>query len=152
MLTATDLQPDAELQQLVIIETRELLAGYGIADPEVPVVQSDDPGFVPAVAAILDGEPAGYTVAAPPPPAEGADQVVPASMLGVPYPDAIDILTADGFQPTVVVDPAAGVVSECYPTRRSASTRNWAPRSAPASASCSPYPNRTRWWSTPRAR
>src|SRR6188508_2757043 len=67
VLTATDLQPDAELQQLVITETRTLLAGYGIGDPEVPVVQSDDPGFVPAVAAILDGEPAGYTVVAPPP-------------------------------------------------------------------------------------
>jgi hypothetical protein len=115
VLTATDHQPDTELQQLVTVETRELLAGYGIADPEVPVVQSDDPGFVPAVAAILDGDPAGYTVAAPPPPVEGAAQIVPQNMLGVPYPDAVRILTDDGFQPTVVVDPTAGIVSECFP-------------------------------------
>ena len=115
VLTSTDLQPDAELQEIVITETRELLTSYGIADPEVPVVQSDDPGFVPAVAAILDGEPAGYTVTAPPPPAEGAAQVVPQNMLGVPYPDAVRILTDDGFQPTVIVDPTAGIVSECYP-------------------------------------
>ncbi len=115
VLTATNLQPDAELQQLVIMETRELLASYGIADPEVPVVQSDDPGFVPAVAAILDGDPAGYTVAAPPPPEPGAEQVVPDYLVGVPYPDAVRILTDDGFQPTVVVDPTAGIVSECFP-------------------------------------
>ena len=115
VLTATDLQPDTELQELVITETRELLTSYGIADPEVPVVQSDDPGFVAAVTAILDGDPAGYTVAAPPPPAEGAAQVVPQNMLGVPYPDAVRILTDDGFQPTVVVDPTAGIVSECFP-------------------------------------
>jgi hypothetical protein len=115
VLTATNLQADAELQQLVIMETRELLASYGIADPEVPVVQSDDPGFVPAVAALLDGDPAGYTVAAPPPPEPGAEQVVPDYLVGVPYPDAVRILTDAGFQPTVVVDPTAGIVSECFP-------------------------------------
>ena len=64
-------------------------------------------------------------------------------LLGVPYPDAVRILTDDGFQPSRRRRPHRWRVSECYPGV-SGSTRTSARRSTPARRSCSPSGSPTR--------
>ena len=80
----------------MIIETREVLARYGLSESEVPVVPADDANFVDQISAILDAPPGDYTIAPPPTPTEPTNHVVPQNVAGVPYPSAVDILAADG--------------------------------------------------------
>lgn len=53
---------DAELRQLVLFETSELLTSFGLPADDLPVLDADDPGFADQVAALLDEPPADYPV------------------------------------------------------------------------------------------
>jgi hypothetical protein len=117
VLTNTDALDDVELRELVKLETTELLGVYGINGPDVAVVLADDPDFVDQVALLLESPATDYVVATPPtmPPIDESATVNVEQVRGVPYPDALNILTEQGLVAIVVADPTAGVDTDCYP-------------------------------------
>lgn len=116
-ITDVDKQPDAEIEELVVLETVELLAEYGIVPDDDNIVRW--PGA--AVAATLDvhlrRSARDYRPAAP----TTAAQVNPAATVvidnfaGVPMTEALRILADEGLTGEVLADPDFGVVNDCNP-------------------------------------
>lgn len=112
-----DKQTDAELELLVVRETMELLAVYGIAPVDGDnVVRWPGPDITPALEVHLRRAARGYRPVRPTvPEASHAATVVVDNFAGVPMTDALRILTEEGLVGEVLPDPARGVVNECNP-------------------------------------
>ncbi|WP_243077349.1 PASTA domain-containing protein [Microbacterium sp. SS28] len=115
-LVDVDKQTDAEIETLVVRETVELLARYGIAPVDSGnIVRSPGTDIASVLETHLRRAPRDYHPALPadPPPLVGP--VMVDNFAGVPMSDALEILAAQGLVGEVLADPDFGVVSECDP-------------------------------------
>lgn len=115
-LIDVDKQPDPEIETLVVLETVQLLAHYGIAPvDDDSIVRSPGADIAATIAVHLRRAPRDYRPAAPTEPAAPTGPVKVDNFAGVPMTDALEILAAAGLVGEVLADPDFGVVSECDP-------------------------------------
>jgi len=115
-LVDVDMQTDPEIETLVVRESVELLARYGIAPVDGQnIVRSPETDIGSVIDVHLRRAPRDYRPVIPsePPPPTGPVQVD--NFAGVPMTYALEILASEGLVGEVMADPDFGVVSECDP-------------------------------------
>lgn len=116
-ITDVDKQPDAELEALVLLETVQLLAVYGIAPVDGDnVVRWPGSNVASTLEVHLRRGARDYRPVEPAvPQASSAATVVVGNFAGVPMTDALRILAEQGLRGEVLADIRHGVVSDCNP-------------------------------------
>lgn len=115
-LTDVEKPPDPELEALIVRETMELLAGYGIAPvDDGNIVRSPGADIASTIDVHLRRTPRDFRPALPTEPPAPTGPVGVDNFAGVPMTDALEILAAEGLVGEVLADPDFGVVSECNP-------------------------------------
>ena len=114
-LVDVDKQTDPEIETLVVGETIEMLAWYGLTP-----VDSENIVRSPAseIALHLRRPPRDYRPVIPAEPVPPTGPVSVDNFAGVPMADALAILASEGLAGQVLADPDFGVVSECDPLAR----------------------------------
>lgn len=115
-LIDVDKQPDPEIEDLVVLETVELLTRFGIAPIDASnIVRAPGPDIATTIDLHLRRAPRDYRPAAPSEPPAPTGPVRVDNFAGVPMGDALELLDAAGLVGEVLADPDFGVVSECDP-------------------------------------
>ena len=115
-LTDVDKQTDPEIEQLVVLETVELLTRYGITPVDDDnIVRWPGTEVESTIALHLRRPPRDYVPAIPTAPPAPTGPATVDNFAGVPMSDALEILGAQGLIGEVLADPDFGVVNECDP-------------------------------------
>ena len=115
-LIDVDKQTDAEIETLIVLETVDLLARYGIAPVDSEnILRSPGSDIASVIGVHLRRAPRDYRPVIPAEPSAPTGPVRVDNFAGVPMTAAMEILAAEGLVAEVLADPALGLVNDCDP-------------------------------------